>query len=65
MFILISCPCCQGSGKILRSACPFCRGKKEVRLDRYLKSIGHVEELRNVEAFQKRMKRPRRRRLAA
>jgi len=65
MLILIPCPCCEGSGKIMRSTCLFCKGRKDVRLDRYLQTIGHVEELHNVRDFQRRMKRPRRRLLAA
>ena len=68
MFILITCPCCNGAGNIIRSACPYCSGRKTVLLDRYLVTIGHTEELHNVRDFQrrmKRMKRFRRRSLAA
>jgi DnaJ-class molecular chaperone len=54
MFILIECPCCNGTGKVLQSVCPFCMGRKSVRLDRYLKTIGHMEELHNVRNFCKR-----------
>ena len=55
--IKIECPACSGRGKIkaVNSKCPYCNGKKHVKLTYHLKKIGHLQELRNVEDFQRRV----------
>jgi RecJ-like exonuclease len=54
--IKIECPACSARGKIkaINARCPYCNGKKHVKLTYHLKRIGHLQELRNVEDFQRR-----------
>ena len=62
--LTIGCPNCNGRGKIavrdregilevIQEVCSYCRGRKKVKLTHHLRKIGHFEELKNVEHFQK------------
>ena len=55
--IKIDCPACGARGKIrtVSPKCPYCGGKKTVKLTFHLKRIGHEAELKNVEDYQRRM----------
>jgi hypothetical protein len=56
--VMINCPACSAEGRIpsLDQDCDFCKTKQKVPLTRYLRIIGHTEEAKNVEHYQKHVK---------